>query len=99
MNEYKPSILKKEENTIYDKYASLQVKYHTLNTEKETLEQIIKKDCKMIEMLEHIIEKSREANEKLQKENKQLKELITSMGFTIEKENGTITRVTKEIKK
>lgn len=51
MNEYKPSILKKEENTIYDKYASLQVKYHTLNTEKETLEQIIKKDCKMIEML------------------------------------------------
>ena len=35
----------------------------------------------------------------LKKENEQLKRFITSMGFTIEKENGTIIRATKEIKK
>lgn len=38
-------------------------------------------------------------NIKLKKENEQLKRFITSMGFTIEKENGTITRATKELYK
>lgn len=38
-------------------------------------------------------------NKKLKKENEQLIDFITSMGFTIEKENENITRVTKEIKK
>lgn len=38
-------------------------------------------------------------NIKLKKENQQLTEFITSMGFTIEKENGTIIRLTKELYK
>ena len=38
-------------------------------------------------------------NIKLKKENQQLTEFITSMGFTIEKENGNITRATKEIRR
>lgn len=37
--------------------------------------------------------------ERLRKENEQLKGVITSMGFTIEKENGTIIRLTREIRK
>ena len=40
-----------------------------------------------------------EENEQLKKENQQLTEFITSMGFTIEKENGNITRATKEIRR
>lgn len=35
----------------------------------------------------------------LDEENEQLKALITSMGFTIKKENGSIIRLTKEYRK
>lgn len=77
MTENRPSILKKEENTIYDKYASLLVKDRIRNTEKEELEQIIKKDGETIEMMEYIYEKQKnilhKENEELKKENERLK--------------------------
>lgn len=89
MIENKPSILKKEENTIYDKYASLLIKDRIRNIEKEELERIIKKDGEIIEMMEYIYEKQRnilyKENEKLKTENEEIKRKLMKKDVKIER--------------